>query len=366
MKIPFVDLKYQYKATQIEVENEIKNVFEDSNFILGKKVEEFEESFAAYCGTKYAVGLSSGSDALYIGLRAYGIGNGDEVITTPLSFVATCEAISKCGAKPVFVDIDYETFNIDVSKIEEKISKNTKAIIPVHLYGLPCDIDPIIAISKRYGIVVIEDAAQAHGAKYHDKPVGGFGDVACFSFYPSKNLGAYGDAGAITTNNYSVAMFARSIRNHGRSDKYTHSLIGFNNRMDAIQGAVLNVKLNYLTKWNTMRKYIAGLYSELFAGSNVIVPSTPKWANPVWHLYVIRVSDRDRIMAELEKKQIYCGIHYPKPIHLQPSFGYLGHQENDFPEAEKATREVLSLPIYPGLRDHQVQRIVKNIIDLTS
>ncbi|KAA3641009.1 MAG: DegT/DnrJ/EryC1/StrS family aminotransferase [Bacteroidetes bacterium] len=365
MKIPLVDLKSQYETIKFEIENEVNRVFEDCKFILGERVDEFEQSFADYCGVRYAVGLSSGTDALQIALRACGVGIGDEVITTPLSFIATCEAISLCGAKPVFVDIDYETYNIDVCAIEEKITERTKAIIPVHLYGLPCDLTPILQLSEKYDIKVIEDAAQAHGAKYYNKTVGSIGDVGCFSFYPSKNLGAYGDAGAIITNNYSIAMLARSLRNHGRSEKYTHREIGLNNRMDALQGAILNVKLRHLNAWNSKRRQLASLYSKLLANSNVVTPTTPQWANPVWHLYVIRVHDRDRIKAELESKHIYCGIHYPLPIHLQPSFESLGYQKNDFPQAERASNEILSLPIYPELKEYQVYEITRNIIELT-
>lgn len=336
-------------------------VVERGSFILGDEVEGFEDEFARFCGTRYAVGVSSGTSSLYLGLLASGIGLGDEVITVPNTFIATTEAITQTGARIRFVDIDQKTYNIDPSKIEDAVNERTKAIIPVHLYGQPADMDPILEIAKRHDLKVIEDACQAHGAEYKGKRVGGIGDVGCFSFYPGKNLGAYGDGGAITTNDPELAEKVRLLRNHGSKEKYMHLIEGGNHRLDEIQVAILRVKLKYLDGWNKERRRCADTYNRLLKGSWVITPYCAPYANHVYHLYVIRVKGRDGLRQFLESKGIYPGIHYPIPLHLMPAYRYLDLRDGSFPVTEMVTKEILSLPIFPELKDDEIEGICRFI-----
>ena len=363
--IPFVDLKAQYDSIKEEIDEAIQSVLNNTSFIMGEELKKFEEEFAQFCDVKYAIGVANGSDALILALRACGIGEGDEVITVPHTFIATTEAISNVGGKVVFVDIDPKTYTIDITKIEEKINERTKAIIPVHLYGQPADMDAIMKLAKKYNLKVIEDAAQAHGAEYKREKVGSMGDVGCFSFYPGKNLGAYGDAGAVVANNEEIAEKVRLLRNHGRiTKKYEHEIEGYSSRLDNLQAAILRVKLRYLNKWNEGRRENAKKYSELLSNvDGVITPYEADYAKHVYHLYVVRTENRDKLREELKSKGIATGIHYPIPLHLQPAYSYLGYKEGDFPITEKASQEILSLPMFAELGDEQIERI-SNLISL--
>jgi dTDP-4-amino-4,6-dideoxygalactose transaminase len=362
--IPFVDLKTQYDSIKDEIDEAIQNVLDNTSFIMGEDLINFEEEFASFCNTKYAIGVANGSDALNLALRACGIGEGDEVITVPHTFISTSEAISNVGGKIVFVDIDPKTYTIDVSKIEEKITEKTKAIIPVHLYGQTADMETIMELAKKYNLKIIEDAAQAHGAEYKGKKVGSIGDVACFSFYPGKNLGAYGDAGMITTNNEEIAEKVKLLRNHGRiSKKYEHEIEGYSSRLDNLQAAILRVKLKYLNKWNDSRRENAKKYNELLNNiDRIVTPYEADYAKHVYHLYVIRTErGRDKLREELKSKGIAAGIHYPIPLHLQPAYRYLGYKRGDFPITEKVSQEILSLPMFAELTDEQIKEIVEAI-----
>jgi len=362
MNIPQVDLKAQYKLIKKEINVAILKVLNSTTFILGENVKKFEEEFAKFCNVKYAVGVGNGTDALYLALRACGISRGDEVITQPNTFIATVEAITLNGAKPVFVDINPQTYNIDANKIKKVITKKTKAIIPVHLYGQPVDMDHILKIAKKYRLKVIEDAAQAHGAEYKGKKVGSLGDVACFSFFPAKNLGAYGDGGIIVTNNEKIAKKIIMLRNHGRVEKYKHLMEGVNSRLDELQAAILRVKLRYLDKWNKARRQRAKIYDEVFKHlEEVGTPFVPFWATPVFYVYTIRVKEREKLREYLKKKGISTGIYYPIPLHLQPAYKYLNYKKGDFPEAEKAAKEILSLPMYPELSRKEQNFIIQKI-----
>jgi len=362
MNIPLLDLKKQYFSIKKEIDEAIKNVLNNTQFILGKNVEKFEKEFAKFIGTKYAVGVGSGTDALYLALRTCKISKGDEVILPVNTFIATAEAITLNGAKPVFVDINLNTLNIDQKKIEKVITKKTKAIIPVHLFGQPAEMDAILKIAKKYKLYVIEDCAQAHGAKYKNKIVGSIGDIGCFSFFPGKNLGAYGDAGIITTNNKKLAEQIYILRNHGRLEKYKHRIEGINSRLDEIQATILRVKLKHLKKWNKARQKNAKIYDKFFKNTNdIIMPHATEDDKPVYYYYVIRAKSRKKIQTKLKNKGISTGIHYPIPLHLQPAYKYLGHKKGDFPNAERASKEILSLPIYPELTEKQIKFIV-NII----
>jgi dTDP-4-amino-4,6-dideoxygalactose transaminase len=356
--IPLVDLKAQYNSIKTELDNAIQGVLDSTSFIMGEELERFEEEFALFCNTKYAIGVANGSDALILALKVCGISGEDEVITVPHTFIATAEAISNVGGKVVFVDINLRTYIIDVSKIEEKINEKTKAIIPVHLYGQPADMDPIMELAKKYNLKVIEDAAQAHGAEYKGKKVGSIGDVACFSFYPGKNLGAYGDAGMITTNSEEIAKRVKLLRNHGSIKKYEHKIEGYSSRLDNLQAAILRVKLRHLNKWNDLRRRNAKKYNELLNNiDNIIVPYEADYAKHVYHLYVIRTENRDKLREELKSNNITTGIHYPIPLHLQPAYNYLGYKEGDFPVTEKASQEILSLPMFAELSEKQIMEI---------
>ncbi|MFA5095660.1 MAG: DegT/DnrJ/EryC1/StrS family aminotransferase [Candidatus Paceibacterota bacterium] len=360
----FLDLSAQYKSIKEEIDAAIKRVLDSCSFIGGKEVEEFEKEAADFCGVKYAVGVNSGTDALFLSLKALGIKQGDEVITTPFTFIATAGVIANCGAKPVFVDIDPETFNIDPSKIEEKITGKTKAILPVHLFGQMADMDEIMSIARKHNLYVVEDAAQSIGAEYKGKKAGTIGDFGCFSFFPSKNLGAYGDGGMITTNRDDLVEEIRLLKNHGSSpkEKYLNLVVGTNSRLDAIQAAILRVKLKYLLGWSKKRAEKADYYSEgLKDAGGISVPSIGSDRNNIFHQYTVRVEKRDDIQKYLKEKEIPTMIYYPLPLHLQPAFQNLGYREGDFPEAEKASKEVLSLPIYPEMEKTAQDVIISGI-----
>jgi len=361
--ITFVDLKAQYNSIKEEIDEAIQKVLDTTSFIMGEELEKFEEEFALFCNTKYAIGVANGSDALILALRACGISKGDEVITVPNTFIATTESITHIGGKIVFIDINSKTYTIDVSKIEEKITEKTKAIIPVHLYGQPADMDPIMRLAKKNNLRVIEDAAQAHGAEYKGKKVGSIGEIGCFSFYPGKNLGAYGDAGMITINNEEIAEKIKLLRNHGRiTKKYEHEIEGYSSRLDNLQAAILRVKLKYLNQWNGCRRRNAQKYNELLNNVNgIITPYKADYAKHVYHLYVIRTEERDQLKEDLKTNGIATGIHYPIPLHLQPAYNYLGNKRGDFPVTEKASQEILSLPMFAELSEDQIVEIVKLI-----
>jgi len=354
--IPFVDLKREYREIKGEINQAIRRVLEKGWFILGEELKTFEQEFAKYLGIKYAIGVNSGSDALYLAVKALGIGKGDEVITVSHTFISTVDAIIRNCAKPVFVDIDPETYTMDVNQIEKVITEKTKAIIPVHLYGHPADMDPIMEIAEKYGLYVIEDACQAHGAEYRGKKVGSIGHVACFSFYPTKNLGAYGDAGMIVTNDEELAEKLRMLRNYGSSKKYFHEFIGVNSRLNEIQSAILRVKLKYLDEWNERRRKIAKLYNELLEDSDVITPIEKEWARHVYHLYVIRYKNRNKLQQHILRNGIQTQIHYPIPVHLQKAYIDLGIKVK-LPITEKISQEILSLPIFPYLNRTEIEKI---------
>ncbi|MEE9487221.1 MAG: DegT/DnrJ/EryC1/StrS family aminotransferase [Candidatus Brocadiales bacterium] len=357
-KIRLVDLGAQYQAIHKEIWSAMRNVVENSAFVLGKHVKDFEGDFAAFCNARFAIGVASGTDALTLSLKALEIGPGDEVITAPNSAFPTAEAITLTGAKVVFADINPDTFNIDPAEVEKKITKKTKAIMPVHLYGLPAQMDELEELCRTHDLKLVEDAAQAHGAEYKGRRVGTIGNVACFSFYPSKNLGAYGDGGAVVTNDEAIADKARMLRNHGRHEKYCHEIEGCNSRLDALQAAILSVKLKYLDEWNKKRRQHARYYDELLSSvENVITPTIPAKMKSVHHVYVIRVRDRDNLRKKLKEDNIDTGIHYPIPLHLQPALAYMGLESGSFPKAEEATSTILSLPLYPEMSKEQVERV---------
>ncbi len=362
MKIPLVDLKAQYLTIKDEIDVAIADVIDHAAFIGGEQVRLFEEEFAAFCGVRRAVGVGNGTDALELALGACDVGRGHEVITVADTFAATAEAIVFRGARPVLVDSDPRTYNIDVDRIEECITERTRAIIPVHLYGQPADMDPILELARRHDLVVIEDAAQAHGARYKGRVAGSLGDVACFSFYPGKNLGAYGDAGAVVTDNEEIASRVALLRDHGASDKYVHEVVGCNSRLDAIQAAILRVKLRHLPAWNAARRERVAWYNELLTDLDVVTPYEPEWAKAVYHLYVIRVAQRDLVRQRLQEKGIATGVHYPIPLHLQPAYRYLGYTESDFETTEACAQQVLSLPMYAELTREQVEGIVAELV----
>lgn len=363
MPVKFLDLGKQYQNIKDEIEIELKKVFESGQYSGGLFVEKFEDSFSNYCGTKYASGVSSGTSALWIALKAVGVGEGDEVITAANSFIATAEAISMCGAKPVFVDVDFYTSTIDVEKIEQSITEKTKAIIPVHLYGQLCDMSLLKKISTSYGIKIVEDAAQAHGAQHYGVRAGAFGDVGCFSFYPGKNLGAYGEAGAVVTNDHEIYKNVCMIRDHGQERKYSHACIGSNERMDGIQGAVLNIKLEYIDEWNEKRKNIANRYNEIFSNiKSIRIPFEKIKDGHVYHIYQIEVENRIEVINALERKKIGYGIHYPCPIHLQRAYRYLDLLPGSFPVSEEKAGRTLSLPVYPELNMAEVEFVANEVI----
>jgi len=362
MKVPFLDLKAQYNSLKDEIGIALQEVMHNTAFAGGKYVAQFEQEFADYSQTDFAIAVNSGTSALWLALLAIGVGKGDEVITVPNTFIATAEAISFCGAKPVFVDIDEKTYNMNPELIEAAITERTKAIIPVHLFGQPADMEPILAIAKKHELYVVEDACQAHGAEFKGKRVGSMGDAGCFSFYPGKNLGAYGEGGAVITNNAEIDEKIRMLRDHGQSKKYYHAIIGWNARMDGFQGAVLNVKLKHLAVWNEGRRNNAMLYNKLLKDvEGIITPEEADYARHIYHVYAIRVQNRDQLMDYLKQKEIFCGIHYPIPIHLQQAFQSLGSGEGTFPVAEQCANEFVSLPMFPELADEQIEYTVEQI-----
>ena len=359
--IPLVDLKAQYASIKREIDAAISEVVESSQFILGPKVEAFEADFADYCQVRFALGVNSGTSALHLALMAAGIGPGDEVITVSYTFVATVAAILYTGANPVFVDIDPLTCNINVEKIEAAITPRTKVIMPVHLYGTCADMDPILEIARRHKLIVIEDAAQAQGAEYKGRRAGSMGDLACFSFYPGKNLGAYGEAGAVVTNDERYVEPMKQLRDHGQSAKYLHERVGYNYRMEAIQGAVLGVKLKHLDDWTRARRQHAEVYTRELADSGLRLLAEPQDCKSVYHIFPLFAEQRDELREHLHGNGISTGIHYPIPVHMQRGFNNLGYKEGDLPQTERVCREVLSLPMYPELPNETVMRIVDSV-----
>jgi dTDP-4-amino-4,6-dideoxygalactose transaminase len=357
IKVPYLDLKAQYQSIKPEIDAALARVLESCQFVLGPEVAAFEQEFAAYCGTAECIALNSGTSALHLALLAAGIGPGDEVITVPFTFVASVAAVVYTGARPVLVDIDPRLFNMDPFAIEAAITPRTKAILPVHLYGQPADMAPIMEIAKRHGLVVIEDAAQAHGAKYKGRPVGSIGDMACFSFYPGKNLGAYGEGGAVTTSNPDYARTIRMLRDWGQDRKYHHLLHGYNYRMEGFQGAILRVKLRHLERWTEARRSVVEQYNNLLADSGVETPTEMPWARHVYHVYTLRADERDGLQTALQAEGIQTGIHYPVPVHLQPAYADLGYGRGAFPRSEKAAEQVLSLPLYPELSSQAIAEV---------
>ncbi len=368
-EVPILALKQQHQEIASEIEQIVLSVLRSGNYILGQYVNQLETEVAKLSNCKYGVAVANGTDALILACWALDIGPGDEVITTPFTFAATVEAIALRGAKPVFVDIDAKTFNIDTNLIEAAITKNTKAIMPVHLYGQPACMDKIVAIAKKHGLKVIEDNAQAIGAMYQGKPTGSFADLACLSFYPTKNLGAAGDAGMILTNDENLAKRLKSLRVHGSKQRYYHDELGVNSRLDEIQAAILTVKLAHLAKWNERRAAIANAYNAALKNcQNVTTPYLAEDRTHVYHQYTIRiatgVADRDAVKQELSAQQVGSMCYYPIPLHLQPAFSYLGYKEGDFPLSELAAKEVLSLPMYPELTDEQVQQVADSLMQV--
>ncbi|HLP76006.1 MAG TPA: DegT/DnrJ/EryC1/StrS family aminotransferase [Candidatus Paceibacterota bacterium] len=359
--IPYLDLPAQIRSVRKDLDAVIARTLDNCSFCLGPDVVQFEKDFAKYIGAEHCIAFNSGTSALHIAMMLLGVGPGDEVITTPMTFVATSWAISYVGAKPVYVDIEDATFNLDPKNIERAITPKTKAIMPVHLYGHPFDLDPILAIAKKHKLPVVEDTAQAHAAKYKGKVVGTFGEISCFSFYPGKNLGAAGEGGALVTNNAAFAARARSLREHGSTVRYYHDEVGFNYRMEGIQGAVLGVKLKHLDKWTAERRRVAHRYNELLADTPLQLPKEAAYAESAYHLYVVRHPKRDDLKKHLEANKVGCALHYPLPLHLQKCYASLGYKNGDFPVTEKASRECLSLPIFPELTDAQIQRVVEVI-----
>lgn len=362
--ITLVDLKTQYNNLKKDIDKAISKVLSKSDFILGKEVDLFEEEFASFCSSSYCISVASGTDALYLSLKALNIGEGDAVITVANTFVATVFAITYTKAKPILIDINPETYNIDVNKIQKEITPNTKAILPVHLYGRAAEMDKIISIAKQYNLYVIEDACQAHGALYKGKKVGSFGDIGCFSFYPGKNLGAYGDGGAIVTSDKKITDHLKLIRNYGSPKKYYHSIIGYNSRLDTLQAAILRVKLSHLEEWNKKRLENAKLYNLKLKGvGDLILPNIDNKFRHVFHLYVVRTKKRDELMEYLKNNDIYCQIHYPVPIYSLEAFKYLGYKGKNFPVTEKYSKEILSLPMYPELTEEKIDLISEKIKD---
>ena len=362
MKVPFLDLKVQYRQIEAELKPVLEDIMANGAFIGGPQVEAFEKEFAAFCGGGYCVGLNSGTDALRFALMAAGVGPGDEVITVPHTFIATTEAISQAGATPAFVDIDPATCCIDVNQIQHRITSKTRAIMPVHLYGQPADMDPIMEIARKHHLAVIEDACQAHGALYKCRPAGSMGTAGCFSFYPGKNLGAFGDAGAVVTDDEKLAQTIRMLREHGQSRKYYHDMEGYTGRLDAIQAAVLRFKLKRLADWNRARRDNAALYTKCLADiPGVTVVKEADFAQSVYHLYVILLDDRDGLQAFLAEKEVGTGLHYPLPLHLQKAYARMGFKKGDFPVSERTAERLLSLPMYAELTTEQIEYVVECI-----
>lgn len=363
MIVPYANLPAQFASLREEVLAALDCVGSKAAFILGEEVEAFERGFGAYCGVKHCVAVNSGTSALHLALLAAGVQAGDEVITTPNTFIATAEAISYIGARPVFVDIDPRTANIDVGRISSAVTPHTRAILPVHLYGLPVEMETILEVAAKYKLMVIEDACQAHGARWHGKRVGSIGDAAAFSFYPSKNLGAYGEGGALTSNDEGLAARARALRSHGESRRYVHDVIGYNYRMDGFQGAILRIKLPQLEAWNARRSELAAIYRRILAGAHVELQDDAP-GERVDHVFVVYVSQRDAVRAQLAERGIQTAIHYPMPIHLQEPYQCLGYKRGDFPNSETACERVISMPLYPEMSDEQATYAAQTLRNL--
>jgi dTDP-4-amino-4,6-dideoxygalactose transaminase len=362
VNVPFVDLKAQYRSIKPEIDEAIQRVLDTTQFVLGRDVAAFEESFAAYAGgVRHAIGLNSGTSALHLALLAAGVGPGDEVITVPFTFVATAAAVVYTGARPVFVDIEPRSFTMDPVRIEAAITPRTKAILPVHLYGQCADMDPILEIARRRGLAVIEDAAQAHGAEYKGRRAGSLGRMGCFSFYPGKNLGAYGEGGAVTTSDDECNRVIRMLRDWGAEKKYHHVLKGYNYRLEGIQGAVLGVKLRHIEAWTEARRAHARRYAEALKGLPIRLPEEVPERRHVWHVYAVRMRDRDRAVPFLQERGVGAGIHYPFPVHRLPAYADLGYRAGAFPESERAANEVLSLPMFPELTDAQIDYVAEQL-----
>ena len=364
LKVPYFDLTEQYRDLRDEIREALDRVCSKAAFILGEEVERFERAFADYCGVKHCVGMNSGTSALHVALLAAGIGPGDEVITTANTFIATVEAIIYTGATPVFADIDPATANIDSEKIDQAITKRTRAVIPVHLYGRPANLEAITKMASDLGFLIIEDACQAHGASFQGKRVGGFGHSAAFSFYPGKNLGAYGEGGALTTNDEEVAKLARALRSHGETTRYIHKYVGYNYRMDGFQAAVLNVKLKHLDEWTSKRQAFSSLYAELLAGARMDLPQDSPEAECVYHLFVAYVEDRDRVRAALQERGVQTAVHYPKPVHLQVGLEHLGYKDGSLPSTERACARVMSMPLFPEMTVEQVRYAASSLREI--
>lgn len=362
-QVPFVDLATQYAGIAQEIDAAVSKVIREADFILGREVCLFEEEFARFCEAQFAIGVDSGTSALELALRAYDIGPGDEVITAANSFIASALAISHAGATPVLADIDADSHTIDVAALEMAITPRTKAIIPVHLYGQPADMDPIMELAERHQLVVIEDACQGHGARYKGRRVGSLAHAAAFSFYPGKNLGAYGDGGALVTNDPAIAKKVEMLRNYGQQEKYHHMFRGYNRRLDTLQAAVLRVKLRYLERWNAARRQHAARYRLLFEKSQIVTPNEAPYAESVWHLYVVRVGHRDTFKEYLASRGIHCGIHYPVPIHLQPAYHDLGYKRGDFAVTEDYAQRIISLPMYAELTPELIARVAEAAVE---
>ena len=363
MKIPLVDLKANYLSIKEEIDSAIQRVIDGSNFIMGKEVEDFDKNFASFLNAKYSIGVGNGTLALHLALIASGIKQGDEVILPVNTFIATSEAVSYCNAKPIFVDVEEESYNMNPKLLEKAITNKTKAIIPVHLYGNPCDMKEILNIAQNHNLNIIEDCAQAHGAEYEGKKVGNFGEISTFSMFPAKVLGAFGDAGSVVTNDDELAKKIILLRNHGRRTKYEHLIEGYNYRIDTLQATILNVKLKYLNKWIEKRREIANLYNNLLKDDIIIPKENGKHC---YYMYVIRVKDREKLQEHLKNNGIETGVHYPIPLHLQPAYKHLNYNKEDFPVAERLSHEILSLPLYPELTQEQVEYICKKIKEFYS
>jgi dTDP-4-amino-4,6-dideoxygalactose transaminase len=361
MKIPFVDLKSLHREIKDDLREVFDRVLDNSTFVLGPEVQRFEQEFAAYCGTEHCVAVNTGTAAIHLALAALSIGPGDEVITVPHTFIATAEAITAVGAKPVFIDINPVSFTMDPSLLEAAITRKARAIIPVDLYGQVADMDPILEIANRHGIPVIEDACQAHGAEYRGRKAGAFGVAGCFSFYPGKNLGACGEGGAVTTNDADLAQRIRLWRDHGSSKRYEHIFPGLNMRMEGIQGGILSVKLKYLDRWNSQRRQAASAYNKALANTDIEVPTEMDYGRHVYHLYVIQSENRDALREQLSDAGIESGLHYPTPLHFQEAYRFLGYKQGDFPVTERVKSRILSLPIYPGIDPKAVERVTSEL-----
>jgi dTDP-4-amino-4,6-dideoxygalactose transaminase len=362
MQVPFLDLRSHHAPILDEINRAIREVIETSAFAGGPFAVRFEEDFAAYCDCPFAIALGSGTEALWLALLALGVGPGDDVITVPNTFMATAEAITYCGAKPIFVDVDEHTYTMDPAALGKALTARTKAIIPVHLFGQPADMDPILEFASQHGLFVIEDACQAHGAEYKGRKAGTLGDAGCFSFYPGKNLGAFGEAGAVVTNDAELQEKIRILRDHGQVRKYHHTMVGWNCRMDGIQAAVLRVKLRYLERGNQLRRTHAAHYDRALAGiEEIVTPARAASVRHVYHVYAIRVQERDEVMQILAERGVGCGVHYPVPIHLQEAYRGLGYERGAFPIAERCANEFVSLPMFPELTSAQVEVVIQTV-----